>query len=69
VALVYLGFCGDRGMGPGFLRSESHWREVFEAHARPVLPPDMLEREISCGMASFWVLPRARMAVRHSYDE
>lgn len=68
VALVYLGFCGDKGMGPGFLRSESHWREMFEAHAEPILPPDMLEREIPCGMASFWVLVRARMAVRHSYD-
>lgn len=68
VALVYLGFCGDKGMGPGFLRSESHWREVFEAHARPVFPRNMLEREIPCGMASFWLLVRARMAVRHSYD-
>lgn len=68
VALVYIGFCGDRGIGPGFLRSESHWREVFEAHAKAVFPPDMLEREINCGMASFWVLVRARMAVRLSYE-
>lgn len=68
VALVHLGFCGDRGMGPGCLRSESHWREAFEAHAKPVFPPEMLEREIGCGMASFWVLVRARMAVRLSHD-
>ena len=69
VALVYLGFCGDKGMGSGFLRSESHWRDMFEAHAKPVFPADMLEREIPCGMASFWVLARARMAVRHSHDD
>jgi hypothetical protein len=67
VVLVSLGFIGDHGMA-GHLTSETHWRHVFETHCRDVLPPALLDRELSCGAASFWPLVRARMGVRLSCD-
>jgi hypothetical protein len=66
--LVYLGFIGDRGIadvGPCF-ESQGHWQQVAREHMKPVLPLDLLERPLDCGLATMQVILRSRVVIEPS---
>jgi len=66
--LVYLGFSGDSGIadaGTPFTDS-AHWQAVFAAYAQAVVPKDLFERRIECGIASAWLLVRSRPVIEAS---
>jgi hypothetical protein len=60
VALIYLGFIGDRAIAQeGFyLATSDDWRDAFGHHTAAHFPASMQGRRIECGAASFWLLLR-----------
>lgn len=68
VALLYLGFLGDRSISSTkdcFLTSKD-WMDAFHGHAGEHLPVEFHDREIRCGAASFWLLVRELQVLRQS---
>ena len=66
VALVYLGFVGDDEIADGYFKSEEDWMKVFTAHATRHFPGTMFDKEVRCGEAGFWLLPRTLAVKRLS---
>lgn len=67
VALIYLGFIGDQSISPKeYIQSIDHWRTAFLEHVEPLFPWTGIEREISCGESSFWLLVRTLDVARQS---
>ena len=66
--LVYLGFTGDGGIadaGEPF-KDAGHWKDTFLDHIREVVPETLLNRQVDCGAAPFWLLVRAREVMQSS---
>jgi hypothetical protein len=66
--LLYLGFIGDRGIddvGPHFT-SDGHWHQAVREHMKPVLPLDLLERPLDCGLGTMQVIVRSRAVIEPS---
>ena len=60
--LTHLGFVGDAGIadvGTPF-ESPGHFDKVFADYARSVVPIELFERRIDCGLAPMWLLVRSR---------
>jgi hypothetical protein len=62
IVLVYLGFCGDRGIidvGEP-IKNQSHLKRLMQQYSEKVLPNDFFDREINCGSATFQLIIRSR---------
>jgi hypothetical protein len=69
VALIYLGFTGDKTISKSPEDEIPHadaWNDVFRKHTIGQFPPDLWGREIGCGLASFWLLVRGRQVLHQS---
>lgn len=68
VALVYLGFTGDRGIwdaGKPF-KSTENWRRAFSEHCRNVVHLELFERQHTIGLSQVWLLVRDRPVLKSS---
>jgi len=60
VALVYLGFVGDKEIAQtGTFSTAADWYRAFVDHIVNHFPISHLGHEIPCGQASFWLIVRA----------
>lgn len=66
--LLYLGFLGDEGIrnvGEPF-SDDAHWQRVFNQYANSVVPLNLFERRLECGVAPAWFLARSRRVLSPS---
>ena len=68
VAMIYLGFVGDAVISSAddCFHDATQWRKAFHDHTVKHFPATMIDREISCGAASFWLLLRELPVLRQS---
>jgi hypothetical protein len=70
VALIYLGFIGDRAIGNEndcFQRAKD-WQRAFNRHTARCFPADSQSRRLNCGEADFWLLVQHLNVRRQSPD-
>jgi hypothetical protein len=68
VALIYLGFIGDRAIASDNqrLQQPGDWQSAFDRHTATHFPVGLQGREIVCGRAGFWLLVRELLVLRQS---
>jgi hypothetical protein len=65
VALIYLGFTGDAGIGKPY-RDLDHWRSEVLEHTRAIIPETWWDNQVPWDGGSLWLLIRSLPCLRQT---
>ncbi|WP_439395162.1 hypothetical protein ACRQ5Q_39370 [Bradyrhizobium sp. PMVTL-01] len=66
-ALVYLGFTGDKGIAPDYLKDDAHWKDVVISSTQHIFPASLWDCPLDANGTPLWVLLRSRACARQSH--